>query len=313
MVNIIVIGAGVVGLSTAVNLQRVLPGVKVKVVADRFYDETTSIGAGGIFLPTTTNIPGIPSDTLKRWCETSWSAYSKMATSDLANTTGHIVSHGYLFKKTKTKTPLYASIVFSYREMLPDELIRLGVNSSFIFGYEITTIITNMRKYLSWLMKQFTDNGGMVEKRKIGSLSELYGHCDVVVNCSGLGSQQLCGDKLIYPVRGQVIRVDAPWVKDWIYTDTMTHILPSDDYTLLGGVKDRENSSMMPDQSIKQGILDRCHEVWPAIKTTTNPLLYKSARSADNRRLGRSEANEKPYQTRKGNYTTTKRNVEGCA
>ncbi|OWF52556.1 D-aspartate oxidase [Mizuhopecten yessoensis] len=281
MVNIIVIGAGVVGLSTAVNIQRVLPGVKVKVVADRFYDKTTSIGAGGIFLPTAKAIPGIPVDTLKRWCEKSWNVYSQLATSDLASTTGHTVSHGYKFVKTEEKTPLYASMVYSYRKMLPDELTRLGVNSKFRFGYEVTTIITNMRKYLFWLMKQFTDNGGKVEKRTIESLSELYGQCDIVVNCSGLGSQQLCGDKIIYPLNGQVIRVEAPWVKDWVFTDTSTYILPSDDFTVLGGIKDKDNYSMTPDPSVKQGILDRCLDMnqgarvigdWVGLRPMRDPI-----------------------------------------
>ncbi|XP_060062713.1 D-aspartate oxidase-like isoform X2 [Ylistrum balloti] len=232
MVHITVIGAGVVGLSSAVSIQRAFPGATVKVVADKFYDETTSIGAGGIFLPTLKNIPGVPFETLKRWSETSWKAYSRMATTDLASTTGHTVSHGYLFHTTKTEIPLYANIVFSFREMLTEELTRLGVDTRFKYGYEITTIITNMRKYLSWLMTQFTENGGVVEKRKIGSLSE----------------------------------VEAPWVRDWIYTDTMAHILPSDDFTVIGGVKDKDNWSMTPDSSVRQDIMDKCLQVWPALK-----------------------------------------------
>ncbi|XP_069112492.1 D-aspartate oxidase-like isoform X2 [Argopecten irradians] len=252
MVNIIVIGAGVVGLSSAVSIQRALPGVKVKVVADKIYDETTSIGAGGIFLPTTTNIPGVSEDTLRRWSETSWHVYSKMATSDLASSTGH------------TK-PLYADIVYSYREMSPGELIKLGVYDNFRFGYEITTVITNMRKYLKWLMNQFTANGGEVERRKIGSLMELYGQCNVVVNCSGLGSRQLCGDKLLYPLRGHLIKVKAPWVKDWVYTDQQAHLFLSDDFVVLGGIKEKDNWSLNPDPAVRQGILDRNFRYWPAL------------------------------------------------
>ncbi|XP_033755736.1 uncharacterized protein LOC117338489 [Pecten maximus] len=266
MVTIIVIGAGVVGLSSAVSIQRALPGVKVKVVADRFYDQTTSIGAAGIFIPTTRDIPGVPIELLRRWCETSWSAYSQMATSDLASTTGHTVSHGYFLFRTKMKEiPLYASMVYSFHEMLPEELTRLGVYENFRFGYEITTIITNMRKYMTWLMTQFTANGGEVERRSIRRLSELCGQCDIVVNCSGLGSQQLCGDKLLHPVRGQLIKVKAPWVRDWVFTDTMAQIFPSDDFTVIGGVKDKDNRSMTPDPSVRQGILDRCLRFWPAL------------------------------------------------
>ena len=49
MYDIVVIGAGIVGLSTAVNIQRQIPGSRVTIVADRFLHETTSDGAAGIF------------------------------------------------------------------------------------------------------------------------------------------------------------------------------------------------------------------------------------------------------------------------
>lgn len=51
MVRIAVIGAGVIGLSTAVNIQRLIPNAKVTIIADKFGTETTSNGAGGYFRP----------------------------------------------------------------------------------------------------------------------------------------------------------------------------------------------------------------------------------------------------------------------
>ena len=59
-INIAVIGAGVVGLSTAVNLQNHLGNeCHVTVIADKFFEETTSYGAAGIFKPTMVKIPGV--------------------------------------------------------------------------------------------------------------------------------------------------------------------------------------------------------------------------------------------------------------
>ena len=52
MVTIAVIGAGVVGLSTAINIQQRLPDADVTIIAETFTSDTTSHGAGGIFLPT---------------------------------------------------------------------------------------------------------------------------------------------------------------------------------------------------------------------------------------------------------------------
>ena len=52
MVRIGVLGAGVIGLSTATRIQQCLPNADVTIIADKFLTETTSHGAGGIFLPT---------------------------------------------------------------------------------------------------------------------------------------------------------------------------------------------------------------------------------------------------------------------
>ena len=52
MYDIVVLGAGVVGLSTAVNIQKRLPDSHVTLIADKTDVETTSDGAAGIFRPT---------------------------------------------------------------------------------------------------------------------------------------------------------------------------------------------------------------------------------------------------------------------
>lgn len=49
MARICVLGAGVAGLSSAVNIQSILPEVDVAIIADQFNTETTSDGAAGNF------------------------------------------------------------------------------------------------------------------------------------------------------------------------------------------------------------------------------------------------------------------------
>ncbi len=67
MSRVAVLGAGVVGLSTAVQLQELLqPGAPpVTIIADKFAKETTSDGAGGMFRPTLSKTPGVPVERLK--------------------------------------------------------------------------------------------------------------------------------------------------------------------------------------------------------------------------------------------------------
>ena len=59
MTKIGVLGAGVVGLSVAVQLQKCLPHATICVIADKFGTQTLSNGPGGIFRPVIEKSPGI--------------------------------------------------------------------------------------------------------------------------------------------------------------------------------------------------------------------------------------------------------------
>jgi len=63
--RIAVIGAGAVGLSTAVQIQQLQPSAAITLIADKFTTETTSHGAAGIFRPTVDKIPGVPVTQLR--------------------------------------------------------------------------------------------------------------------------------------------------------------------------------------------------------------------------------------------------------
>lgn len=51
--NIAVLGAGVIGLTTAIELQKEIRNAKVTILAEKFTTETTSDGAAGLFRPGT--------------------------------------------------------------------------------------------------------------------------------------------------------------------------------------------------------------------------------------------------------------------
>jgi len=63
--RVAVVGAGAVGLSTAVQIQQLRPSANVTLIADRFTTETTSHGAAGIFRPAADKCPGVPLPQLK--------------------------------------------------------------------------------------------------------------------------------------------------------------------------------------------------------------------------------------------------------
>jgi D-aspartate oxidase len=49
---------------------------------------------------------------------------------------------------------------------------------------------------------------------------------DIVFNCTGLGAREFCSDPLVRPIRGQMIRVKAPWIKHFYCVGYNTYIIP---------------------------------------------------------------------------------------
>ncbi|XP_045193020.2 D-aspartate oxidase-like isoform X1 [Mercenaria mercenaria] len=264
MPKIAVIGAGVVGLSTAINIQKRQPSAKVTIIADRFDKQTTSHGAGGLFRPNVEHLLGVNPDTVTRWSVEGFKFYSSLAVSPESRDTGHMIMPGYVFSNTEIQNPLYKSLVFSFRQLTPDELRKLSVN--YKYGYQVTTVITDCSRFLPWLMTRFKERGGTVENRHVKSLEEFVGEYDVVVNCAGFSSRDLVGDKSVYPVRGHLIRLKAPWIKYWVYTEDSAYFIPSFDAVAIGGIRQKNNFSLDIDPKDTAGILERCYKLWPSLK-----------------------------------------------
>ena len=91
-------------------------------------------------------------------------------------------------------------------------------------------------------MKELESGGGEFVRMKIKDLEELSGF-DVIVNCSGLGANQLVGDQTVQPLRGQVMRVRAPWLRICLLDDEDdgNYVLPNIDDVVLGGTHQQDD------------------------------------------------------------------------
>lgn len=90
---------------------------------------------------------------------------------------------------------------------------------------------------------------------------------DVVMNCTGLGAQQLCGDRKMVPIRGQVIKVRAPWIKTAFYADYDTYIFPGfNGVVTLGGVRQYESYNLNVSKYDSLDIRERCESLVPSLR-----------------------------------------------
>ncbi|PWA29567.1 hypothetical protein CCH79_00007928 [Gambusia affinis] len=113
----------------------------------------------------------------------------------------------------------------------------------------------------------FRKAGGRVEQRRVSSLQELGDGFDLIVNCSGLGSRALVGDAGVYPVRGQVLKVEAPWLTHFIRDgDGKTYIYPGVHSVTIGGTRQEGDWRLHVDGGDTASILERCGRLEPSLK-----------------------------------------------
>ncbi|XP_078574080.1 D-aspartate oxidase-like isoform X1 [Branchiostoma floridae x Branchiostoma japonicum] len=262
--RVCVVGAGVVGLSSAVCIQEKVPGVQVTVLSEKFSPHTTSDGAAGFWEPHILN--DTPQELIRRWGDETWDHLKTLYLSPVACDAGVILLSGYHLHKQPQQDPDWASTVFGFRHLTKQDLQQFPGFSS---GWFSTHLLCEGRKYLPWLMTKFKKAGGKVQQGKVTSLTELADHYDVVVNCCGIGAGELVGDNTVQPVRGQVYRVHAPWIKcffDAEYDGHDFYIFPCSNNVVLGGTAQKGNWNLSPHPADSKAIWEGCCQLVPSLR-----------------------------------------------
>ncbi|KAG1474449.1 hypothetical protein G6F56_000352 [Rhizopus delemar] len=126
------------------------------------------------------------------------------------------------------------------------------------------------------------DGCGRVERREIEDITEAIEQysANIIVNCTGFGSFNLkdVKDTNLFALRGQTILVRAPHIKTQYYDNsdsTWTYIIPRNDGTVIcGGTVDLDNKSTAPDKEIAQDIMNRVYELCPGITHGKGPDAF---------------------------------------
>ncbi|XP_059173515.1 D-amino-acid oxidase-like [Physella acuta] len=118
--KVIILGAGVAGLSTAVCIQSCCPHLELEIVAEHFSPHTTSDGSGGFWEPYAT---GSDVDRFLRMGEVTFNYLMGLANSPLAGEIGVQLISGYTLDHGESE-PSYRHIVDGYRKLTPTELAR---------------------------------------------------------------------------------------------------------------------------------------------------------------------------------------------
>ena len=262
--RVVVVGAGVVGLSCAVRLSEA--GYDTHVLARDLPPETTSAVAAALWYPYRAG----PREAVARWSAATYAELVRLAT-------GHPAAGVRLVPGTEVHSrppgpapdpPWWATAVPGLEEVRDPVPGRP-------WGWRLALPVADMSVYLGWLVTRLEETGGTVTRCWLPELPT----SGVVVNATGLSSRALARDESLYPVRGQVVRVGQVGVEEWLLDQgdvtRPLYVVPRQRDVVVGGTADEGDWSTTPDAATARAVLARATELVPALQDA--PVLAHRA------------------------------------
>ena len=244
-----VIGAGVVGLSTARCLQE--HGFRVTIYAASLPADTTSNAAGASWGPYSVFDPGMTSvafnEQFKRASRLSYACIERL----VGPKYGVSWRQNYWLSEGQPDGFAATSDEDRLIETIRPEAETLA-SSEHPFG-QITasrrrTLLIEPPIYLSALLADFRQAGGDLVVRRFTEPSELSSiGVPLVLNCTGLGAGALFRDPDVLPIKGQLVVLRPQPEVDYLTIGPGDlYMMPRADGVVLGGTHERGVSSLEP-------------------------------------------------------------------
>jgi D-amino-acid oxidase len=257
-----VIGAGVIGLSTAICLAEA--GARVAVHAAELPGHTTSVAAGALWGPhlvgTDERVPG-------------WAGFTLARLRDLTSQPFVRLCEGI----TAVAGPADAD------QADPPELTAgspdvaacdpAAVPAGYRFAWRLSAPLVSMPEYLEYLHDRYIQAGGQpITRVSYASLADAIAaaRTPVVVNCPGAGAHRLVPDPEVIPYRGQVVVASNPGITEFFVGNgaaaaDLVYLFPHGDRVLLGGTEQEGDWNTEPDPDTAERIIAACAVVEPAL------------------------------------------------
>ncbi|ORX92010.1 FAD dependent oxidoreductase [Basidiobolus meristosporus CBS 931.73] len=265
MSNIVVIGAGVIGVTTAYTLQKA--GYQVTIVAEHFpgefHSHYTSPWAGAHWR----SVAAQNDIAAQQYDAISFGIFQQLAKNP---ETGVMLTQETNFWEKlphNWQQPWFAKFSPNYRVLSKEE-----IPEDCEYGVTYTTATISTTEYMKWLLAEFEQLGGKKVVKKLANISDAFDQSvQAVINCTGLLARTLGGveDLSVYPTRGQVVLVRAPHIRQ-VYlkhgASNITYIIPRNNGEVtLGGTTQAGDWNEKPDSTTAAAIIERCISLCPSL------------------------------------------------
>lgn len=252
--SVAVLGAGVVGLTTAVRL--IDAGYRVRIISEALGTETVSAVAGALWLPTGIDEFGGDQKRLSWFHGVLRRSFDAMRSLD----------DRYGIESLPVYEPVDApennEFFVSGTISNPVALNRLPIGVYDGPGRVFETLFIHTPKYLRRLIEDICERGGVFETGRIERLQDLGRLSEpLVVNCLAMGSRSLFDDRSMYPARGMLVKL-KPQKLGYVKHDGYRYMFPREDALILGGCFLEDDWRSEPDEGICREILREHRTFW---------------------------------------------------